>query len=484
MTRPGSDDALVAALTTWLPEARWFPLKSHQLQSLEVVDRLRLPLEGWREFVVVDALADGPTSDAGPQTYALPIAWQPDGPRDAAADPLIAGWLGHAAINGDRVQGSTSALAGVATGPRLERPWRTGAVTPLAADSSNTLLILADSVPHADADVVLKLLRQVRPGIQPEVEIGSLLAAHATWHHSPRLRGYLEWQHPSRGVSVVGVVHDRVPHAVSLWSHLLEILTTQAENAEDRDRLHRELKPTLTALGHVTANMHRVLADETQAPAFGTDAWVPHEAQAAAAAMVSHATKIFDALDASRSHLPVSATPLLDQVLQRRAACITRLAALGTFPLQSQRIRVHGDYHLGQVLTRHDTADRPREDQLFVIDFEGEPQRSLADRRHKYSAAKDVAGMIRSLDYLVQFATREGARSLPPDAHEQFVGWFLSSYVAAAVGTRFWPSDPAEAQRLLDVYCLDKAIYEVAYEANNRPDWMEVPLRALLERTS
>jgi maltose alpha-D-glucosyltransferase/alpha-amylase len=487
MTSAGTDDALQTALAAWLPKARWFPLKSQSLTSLDIVARVPLPTrEEGGEFVVVDAItAGGGGAGGGEQerhTFVVPILWTTSGPIDASDNAGIARWLSEAAIQGDGVHTATSSLVGVPTAAHVT-PWQAGHVSPLAANSSNTLLAIDEADAADEASVILKLLRQVRPGIQPEVEIGRLFAATGSWPQTPRLRGALEWHHPSRGVAVVAVLHDRVPHAASLWDHLLATLCRRSVSVSQRGWGDGELRATLAALGYVTAGMHRALAAETRDPAFGDEAWTPQLAAATSRAMTDHATSVFHAVTQAGARLPAAALLLLDEAMKHRDAWLARLASLTQTAWKSRRIRVHGDYHLGQVLIRQDAPERPLGERLFVIDFEGEPQRSLNERRQKHAAAKDVAGMLRSLDYLVRVAINEGAENLPHNAAEQLCGWFLGSYTAAAVGTCFWPTDPTEARCLLDIYCLDKAIYELAYEANNRPDWIEVPLKALLSMT-
>jgi len=495
MTPPGSDTVLSAAIAGWLPRARWFPAKSRGLAEVAIVDRLPLPTDEATEVVVAEVAFTTSAGESGTTPllrFLLPVRWQVGAPIDASTDPVVAGWLTRAALTGERITGDHSSLIGMPVASIAPQPQhRAGPATdaraiasPLAADSSNTLVAVRSPGESAGAGgLILKILRQVREGIQPEVEIGGFLAADATWHHSPRLRGAVEWQQASQASVVVAVVHDEVRDAVSLWDHLLAILRDASHAASTADvttRLRHDLMPILMALGRVTAGMHRSLAAERGNPAFGSEPWTAEARAAATAAMTTHAEQVLTALATSQQSLAPSSAEQLRAVLARKDAWLARLAALAAGSWQSRRIRVHGDYHLGQVLFDSRPTDGLLEDRLFVIDFEGEPQRSLAERRAKHSAAKDVAGMIRSLDYLVRVAAREGATNLPADAHHQLTSWFLGSYVAVAAGGCFWSADTAEATRLLAIHCLDKAIYELAYEANNRPDWIGVPLAALL----
>lgn len=495
MTPPGSETVLASAIADWLPHARWFPAKSHGVAGVSIVDRLPLPTDQATEVVVAEVAFTTSAGQSDKQTlqrFLLPIRWQAGAPLDAATDPVVAGWLTQAALTGARITGDHSSLVGMPVEGDVQQSQQgagpatdAGAmVSPLAADSSNTLVaVRSQGEPTGAGSVILKILRQLRTGVQPEVEVGRFLAADTTWHHSPQLLGAVEWQPAGHASAVVAVVHEEVRHAVSLWDHLLGRLrqASHAETGDDlTDRLHDELMPILMALGRVTAGMHRSLADERGDPAFGSEPWTAEARAAAAAAMTAHAEQVFASLATSQQLFSASSAAQLQAVLAQRDAWLARLATLAQGSWQSRRIRVHGDYHLGQVLFDAHATERPLADRVFVIDFEGEPQRSLAERRAKYSAAKDVAGMIRSLDYLVRVAARAGATNMPADTHDRLTGWFLGSYAAAAAGGCFWPADPAEASTLLAIHCLDKAIYELAYEANNRPDWIGVPLAALL----
>ena len=156
-----------------------------------------------------------------------------------------------------------------------------------------------------------------------------------------------------------------------------------------------------------------------------------------------------------------------------RDAIIARLEAIADLETSALAIRVHGDYHLGQVLVAGD------DEEVFVIDFEGEPGRTLEERRAKTSVFKDVAGMCRSFDYLLRHVARTTGAAYRADDLRQLEECYLDAYRSIAAGQPWWPADPHTADRLLSIYKLDKAVYELAYELQNRPDWVEVPLAAI-----
>jgi maltose alpha-D-glucosyltransferase/alpha-amylase len=182
------------------------------------------------------------------------------------------------------------------------------------------------------------------------------------------------------------------------------------------------------------------------------------------------------------SRLPDDVVEQSSLVLSRRRHFLDRFGVLEGFELQALRTRIHGDYHLGQVL-------RVKNDYV-ILDFEGEPARSLAERRAKHSPLKDVAGMMRSFSYavyaaLLNFTTRRphDFEKLEPWANlweESSTAEFLRAYRAVAQGAEFLPTDPVALRALLEAYLLDKALYELRYELDNRPTWVRIPLHGIL----
>jgi maltose alpha-D-glucosyltransferase/alpha-amylase len=199
------------------------------------------------------------------------------------------------------------------------------------------------------------------------------------------------------------------------------------------------------------------------------------DARLAATRMAEHAGHVFDLAAARLETLPPAVAERVRGLLDARAGLLRRFAPVTDLAISIPRIRVHGDYHLGQVLLgEHD-------DDVFVIDFEGEPGRSLEERRAKTAAAKDVAGMCRSFDYLLRHAAKTAGTPYDAALLRRLEGSFLDAYRAGAAGGTWWPRDRPVADRLLAIFKLDKAIYELAYELANRPDWIDVPLAALEE---
>jgi predicted trehalose synthase len=213
--------------------------------------------------------------------------------------------------------------------------------------------------------------------------------------------------------------------------------------------------------------MHRALGGRDDVPAFAPRPMTPAMRCEAATRMADHAREVFSLAAARLPYLPAATADRLRKLLPARDRLIARLRELADIETTAAVIRVHGDYHLGQVLVGGATPSDQADDRLFIIDFEGEPGRPLAERRAATSVFKHVTAGT-------------GTASRPADLR-RLEETFLEAYAAAASGQPWWPADPREAERLLGVYKLDKAVYELAYEIQNRPDWIAVPMGALEE---
>ena len=235
-------------------------------------------------------------------------------------------------------------------------------------------------------------------------------------------------------------------------------------------------------LGKRTGEMHLALARPTANAAFTPEPLRPNDLTDLRNDLLLHATAAFDALKSNLAKLPDTAIELAGLVLSKRTAVQARFAKLESSELHALRTRVHGDYHLGQVLrSKHD---------FVLLDFEGEPARTLAERRTKQSPLKDVAGMLRSFSYAAYTGLMKHTTRRPQDS-ERLAAWarlweqnvsaeFLRAYRLAVNGVSVVPSEPAAFQQLLEAYVLDKALYELVYELNNRPTWVHIPLSGIL----
>jgi maltose alpha-D-glucosyltransferase/alpha-amylase len=197
---------------------------------------------------------------------------------------------------------------------------------------------------------------------------------------------------------------------------------------------------------------------------------------------MTRAERVFDALKQRRDAIKEADRLLVDQLLAQRANLHERLSALLPPDVDGLNIRHHGDFHLGQILIV--------KDDIFIIDFEGEPRRPLGERRRKAPAARDVAGLIRSIDYSAT-AALERALKVAPDENgklgaalaewrERAATTFLAAYREIMTNQRLWPADPPAAERMLNFFLLEKAVYEIEYELAHRPEWLRVPLTGMI----
>jgi maltose alpha-D-glucosyltransferase / alpha-amylase len=195
------------------------------------------------------------------------------------------------------------------------------------------------------------------------------------------------------------------------------------------------------------------------------------------------AERVFDALKQRRNTVRKADRLLIDQTLAQRAALQRRLNTLLPPDIGGLNIRHHGDFHLGQMLIV--------KDDIFIVDFEGEPRRALAERRRKAPAARDVAGLIRSIDYSATAALERALKVAPDeqgklgaalaDWRDNSVAAFLAAYREIMTNSRLWPADPRATGQMLDFFLLEKAFHEVEYELAHRPDWLRVPLTGMLQ---
>jgi maltose alpha-D-glucosyltransferase/alpha-amylase len=440
---------LLPAIASWLPQARW--CGGEPAAELALADMC--PADG-----VALALVDArPPAGGAAVRYVVPVRSHTG--ADAACSPAFARWLCEVVTAGRTVPGRQGTFVGHPAGGPAPRPTAPDAVVPLGADASNTSCLV-----RAGAEAcVIKLLRRCRAGIQPEVEIGTFFAEQSPFAATPRLRGWLEYRPADGGpTTALATVHDHLPGCESAWDVLGRLLAERGLDGPHRDRI----AAIVAAIGRATAAMHKALAARPDLPAFAPRNATTADGAAAATALLAHATEVL-AL-AAATPLPGGVAARVRRVVAAREAINTQLRGIADV-LPPQLIRVHGDFHLGQVLVA--AAD----DRVFVIDFEGEPGRTLDERRAFAPAAKDVAGMCRSFDYLA----RHAGTSQPAETAAALARHYRAAYAAMAGGHAWWPADAATADRLLAILALDKAIYELAYELRHRPDWVEIPLAGI-----
>jgi maltose alpha-D-glucosyltransferase / alpha-amylase len=553
------------ALPEYLPAQRWFSAKSARRPPLRVECDAVLPLEDASHALFSRVvLADQP--DTPP--FFLPIVLGPPGARPppppwdiatarfAAEDPrpLLDGCgsdtFCRLLIELIRTGGSLPLGSGTLVGTPTEwlaaHPWREKPMFNRPRfEQSNTALFVDDHV-------FVKILRPMIAGPNPEVEFGRLFAHSEVPPYLCALGGTLEWHRPGQAPTLIALVQERVVAQDDGWKlvlgHLRRLVQSldfarsrgmsqagpaaRAPEGGGRSEGRTLGEPTcrchgsfpeggsmtdwLRRLGQRTGELHGALAAQVDDPAFRPEPVRPADLQDWATRAEVGLTTAFAALASRADSLPAALGPSITRLLDTQAIwkpLIDRLVSAG---VDAVKTRHHGDFHLGQVLARGND--------VVIIDFEGEPRRSLAERRAKNSPVRDLAGMIRSFDYAVQTVLREAASLTLPESpafagapgptdrresmsgntagdperhfgeglaghpcHPALMAWrtgattlFLEGYAQATRHIEGFPMVPGDFQRLLRLFLIEKAGYELTYELTNRPTWTAIPLAALL----
>jgi maltose alpha-D-glucosyltransferase/alpha-amylase len=397
---------------------------------------------------------------------------------DAGSDQEFVTLLLRMMHTGDTVEGDGHRLEALPTGTFKQMPPPApDKVTASNREQSNTTAIV-------DAAYVVKIFRKVNEGTHPEIEIGRFLIEQTGYRNVPDLLGSIELVEGDRRSAVV-VAHHFVENQGDAWTvteaYLGRFIDDQrvlsaAAVPEESPELASYLR-LLTQIGRRTGELQTALASRPDIADFAPEPVGAADVAAWIERLIERSDRTLNLLADKREGLAEAEQTLADRILKARQAITAHIRGLLPSAIGAVKIRHHGDFHLGQVLVAKDDA--------FILDFEGEPGRSLAERRSKAPAARDVAGLIRSIDYSTT-AALSNATNLSPEERsiltpklklwrDKAADEFWTA-CRAATDPALWPSDPAQAQNLLDFFLLEKAFYEMEYELMNRPAWLHVPL--------
>jgi len=347
----------------------------------------------------------------------------------------------------------------------------------------------SNSTALVDNDYVVKVYRKLESGINPEIEIGRFLTEVAGFANTPALLGSVELVEGDKK-SAVAIVHAFVANQGDAWT----VTSAYLDRFVDEQRLlatsdqpgeSEEQAPYLrymSQIGRRVAEMHLALASNDEFADFAPEPTRPADVQHWIEDVVARAERVFDALQQRRDTIKEADRLLVDQVVAQRASLRDRLGALLPQDIDGLNIRHHGDFHLGQILIV--------KDDIFIIDFEGEPRRALNERRRKAPAARDVAGLIRSIDYSATAALERALKvaldeqgklgAALAEWRDRSVAAFLAAYREVMTNQSLWPTDPQAAEQMLNFFLLEKAFYEIEYELAHRPEWLRVPLTGMI----
>ncbi|HEX8726475.1 MAG TPA: maltose alpha-D-glucosyltransferase [Gemmatimonadaceae bacterium] len=527
---PGTVRALERILPDYLVARRWFGGKARTLKTVEIVERV--PFD-YGDATAMIAFVQCTYTEGEAERYLLPLAFATDARRHAIADAAphaVVAELHVATADDSPGDGILfDALAderfaqSLLTFASSRRTWRGTHGTlsvartrkfnalvasdeplspqPVRSEQSNTSVVFGNRL-------ICKLFRKVEEGINPDVEVERFLTEQARFPHTPDVAAVFEYHARGRASAVIGFLQQLVPHEGDAWTYTVdaigryfdEILTHSerpslaapagvhpldlrtAEPPPPLDALLHEYLQQARRLGRRTAELHLALASRDDLPDFAPEPMTTYYQRELYQGGRTLARQVFARLRQRARELPSEDDRARARsLLKAEDTLLARLKTVVNHKLTGRRIRCHGDYHLGQVLyTGRD---------FVIIDFEGEPARPMSERRFKRSPLRDVAGMLRSFDYAASYALRAGrvrAEDVPllQPAADLWVLWvqaaFTAEYLDAVAPADLLPVDALDLRLMLDFSLLDKAVYELGYELNNRPDWVHVPIEGIL----
>ncbi|WP_094817564.1 maltose alpha-D-glucosyltransferase [Bordetella genomosp. 7] len=496
-------------LPAYLARQRWFP-SEHRAGTAKLVAIAHLD-GGDAEYLICE-VETGTGSERPRLHVPLSLSWRAADPHDYVLARTRRGADLGTLADASRQEGYVRALlAGLRAGAEPSAP-DTGEAelcflpepglrsldlppdVPLrwhGGEQSNTSITVGD---HA----VLKIVRRIEPGISPEVEMSRRLT-QAGYANTPALLGEVARRDADGTMRTLAVMHAYLVHEGDAWTWTNDYLKRALDDALPRNASVDEFDEMLAGystvagtIGRRLAELHNVLAEPVDDPAFDPRPATAEDAALHAQAIAAMLDQALELLGQIESQLDPTTHACVIWLREHRDRLAGHLAALAQAQIGAPQLRIHGDFHLGQVLLAQTDA--------YLIDFEGEPARALSERRARTCPLKDVAGMLRSFDYAAATASRaelpgtvagDGGAGAPGETEQDRRGQllarfrsraaqaFLQSYRAACAPALQLPADREHA--LLQATLIEKAAYEVCYEARYRPDWVAIPLCSLAE---
>ncbi|MEQ8821847.1 MAG: maltose alpha-D-glucosyltransferase [Sumerlaeia bacterium] len=530
LLQPRRQEDLVTVLENWMPQRRWYGGKARRMKQVSIAEILPLPgkdIDAMIAFVQVE-YAEGATdnyvmplsfargADAGvieastPHAAITRVVFEKDGSEgliyDASAQQQACSAFLRLIEKKKSIAGRGGELHARQT-PAFKKLRGDEELTPKAsrAEQSNTSIIYGDRM-------IMKIFRRPDEGINPDLEICRFLTNQNQFHNIAYVAGSLEYA-PQKGDSMtVAMLQSFASNEGDAWEYTLDELGRYIERVisegclgnpapvpdlppfdlakSQPPALFTELAghfpPLAALLGRRTGEMHAALANSEGDADFAPVKLDSLYQRSLAQSFRNHTNASLQLLKRKLRETPEGARASAEWVLEHSDLVRSTFASLSRLKATSMRTRIHGDYHLGQVLfTGRD---------FVIIDFEGEPSRSIGERRLKRSPLRDVAGMLRSFQYAAFTGLRAAAsQGLVTEQELPLLGpwvevwqrWisaiYLRDYLDAASKSNFLPDNETELRLLLVIFQLNKALYEVTYELNNRPDWVATPLSAVRE---
>ena len=494
-------------LPEYVSTCRWFGAKSRTLRQLRVLERSPVSSgpNAAHLWLLQISYLDGPT-----ENYSLPVKIAPadkaknilqsaphaviarfeDGSVlfDAVWDNEFRERLFRLMSDGQHAEGRNGKLVGTLH-PRIAKIDNVPPSNVLGAEQSNSSMLFADKF-------FLKLYRKLEDGVNPDAEVTRFLTERTKFENVPAFGGAIEYRRDKSEPTVVCLLQDAVAAEGDAWTVTLDHVARFYERVLARKtELQSETTPTAILIEELiggiypekamllaqrTGELHLALASVDDDPRFAPEPFNAMAQRSVYQSMRALLKRNFDSLKKKLKDIPDHLREEAKEVLGSEKEILAREKRLLDRKANAAKIRIHGDYHLGQILyTGKD---------FVILDFEGEPARPMSERKLKRSALRDVAGMMRSFQYaaysaLWQPGTR--AEDVPFLEHwadiwyRQMSSTFLQKYLQTASSSAFLPQNSDDLQILLEAYLLDKAVYEIGYELNNRPDWVVIPIRGI-----
>ncbi len=443
------------AFQEWIVQQRWFGSKSREVSHVEIVECIPLREESPQLAL---ALVEARFGEGTHETYQVPLGLRPSEEGwtervigdagdwtvyDALADPAAGRELLHRmrrsseeTVEDGTLRFSWAESAGAGLGGTVD-------VRPVGVEQSNSSVVFGEAL-------ILKAFRRVEPGVNPELELLRFLSEREFPNIAP-LAGWYEFE--GRFIdATLGILQEYLAGARDGWELALDEIASDPDAFLDR----------LRALGEVTGDLHSVLGSDSTRPDFAPD----QPSQEALSLLTADVDEQIE-----RIFLDLPETEAVAPIAGRGQDVREKLQALSHIGAGGRVIRTHGDFHLGQTML----TDRG----WVILDFEGEPARPLPERRLKRSPLRDVAGMLRSFSYVTAGARLLRGVDVPAEWEERARAAFLEGYFEHVDSGLLPPGEGPTAQ-LLSVFELEKAVYELRYELNNRPEWIGIPVAGIL----
>ena len=512
-------------LPDYLLKMRWFGGKARNIQSIKITDHAEVPMKNNGSVVL---LIEVSYESGMPEIYQLPVTFS--GGKDA--EKMLENYP-QAVIGRLTVDKEEGVLYDALFGRELQQFIFTKMAAKhtinlknseiylygkkklkqhikeheeikskvLSAEQSNTSIVY-------DSNFFLKIYRKLDKAINPDLEINRFLSEEAKFEHIPEFVGAIEWKY-GKETMILGMMQNMVPNQGDAWTYMLDrirnyndrILTHVEENLQepklqgsltnpvDFDNVSEETQILLGApvaertwlLGVRTGEMHIALASNNTLNDFKPEEFSLHYQRSLFSSLQSLVRSTYQSLNKNMKKLSPEVRAEAEEVFAMKDDVLKMMKRIYKKKLDVVKIRNHGDFHLGQVLfTGKD---------FVILDFEGEPARSFSERRLKRSPLRDVAGMIRSYHYAAYSGlilndqySKDDINTLNPWAEQWYhymSGFYMKAYLETVKGKDFIPEDRDDLAVLMETYLLEKAVYELNYELNNRPDWVMIPLRGI-----